>query len=184
MKKILVIAGVLIVLVFVAAIAFRFATKSYSPESTAAFEDGGLKIGVFYNRPSKKGRVIFGGLVPYGKTWRTGANEPTTFETNKALKIGDKTLPAGKYSLWTVPNEQTWTVIFNSTIPNWGIDVMNNGEAARDSNTDVLVTEVPVVNTEKQFEQFTISIAKTDDMFELVLAWDNTLVAVPLSVSE
>ncbi|MGC4033931.1 MAG: DUF2911 domain-containing protein [Tepidisphaeraceae bacterium] len=184
MKKILVTAGVLIVLVFAAAIVFRFATKSYSPETNTVFEDGGLKIEVFYNRPSKKGRVIFGGLVPYGKTWRTGANEPTTFETNKALKIGDKTLPAGKYSLWTVPNEQTWTVVFNSTIPNWGIDVMNNGEAARDPQTDVLVTEVPVVNTEKQFEQFTISIAKTDDMFELVLAWDKTLVAVPLTVSE
>jgi len=65
--------------------------------------------------------------------------------------------------------------VFNSTIPNWGIDVMNDGEAARDPKTDVLVTDVPVVNTEKQFEQFTISIEKTDDMLELVLAWDKTL---------
>jgi hypothetical protein len=184
MKKILVAAGVLIVVVFAAALVFRFTTKSYSPESNTVFEKDGLKISVFYNRPSKKGRVIFGGLVPYGKTWRTGANEPTTFETNKTLVIGDKSLPPGKYSLWTVPNEQSWSVVFNSTIPNWGIDVMNNGEAARDPKTDVLVIDAPVVNTEKEFEQFTISIEKTDDMLELVLAWDKTLVFVPLAVSE
>ncbi len=177
-------AGVLIVVVFAAALVLRVTTKSYSPESNTMFENAGLKISVFYNRPSKKGRVIFGGLVPYGKTWRTGANEPTTFETNKSLAIGDKTLPPGKYSLWTVPNEQSWSVVFNSTIPNWGIDVMNNGEAARDPQTDVLVVEAPVVNTEKEFEQFTISIEKTDDMMELVLAWDKTLVAVPFVVSE
>ena len=90
MKKILVTAGVLIVVVFAAAVVFRFTTKSYSPESNTTFDKDGLKISVFYNRPSKKGRVIFGGLVPYGKTWRTGANEPTTFETNKPLTIGDK----------------------------------------------------------------------------------------------
>src|SRR6185436_19885926 len=141
MKKILVTAGVLIVVVFAAAVVFRFTTKSYSPESNTVFEKDGLKISIFYNRPSKKGRVIFGGLVPYGKTWRTGANEPTTFETNKKLTIGDKTLPPGKYSLWTVPNEQSWSVVFNSTIPNWGIDVMHDGEAARDPKTDVLVVD-------------------------------------------
>jgi hypothetical protein len=184
MKKILVAAGILIVVIFAAALVFRFTTKSYSPESNTVFEDGGLKIAVFYNRPSKKGRLIFGGLVPYGKTWRTGANEATTFETNKPLRIGDNTLPAGVYSLWTVPNEQSWSVVFNSTVPNWGIDVMNNGEAARDPKGDVLSIDVPVVNTEKEFEQFTISIEKTDDMLELVLAWDKTLVAVPLAVSE
>jgi hypothetical protein len=185
MKKILLISGLLVVVV--AAVIFVYTynkTKSYSPESTASFEAGTLKIDIFYNRPYKKGREIFGGLVPYGKTWRTGANEATAFETNKDLLIGGKLLKKGKYSLWTVPNEQQWQVVFNSNIPGWGIDVMNNGEAARDKQYDVVIVEVPVMKTEKEFEQFTISIDKSDDMLELILAWDKTLVAVPLSATE
>jgi hypothetical protein len=184
MKRFLLFAGLVVVVVLAGGLLYRYNTKSYSPESNVAYEEGGLKINLFYNRPSKKGRVIFGGLVPYGKTWRTGANEPTVFETNKDLLIGDQKLAKGKYSLWTVPNEQSWTVVFNSTIPNWGINVMNNGEAAREPATDVILIDVPVMKTEKTFEQFTISIDKSDDMLELVLAWDKTLIAVPLSVSE
>ncbi len=185
MKKILLLSGLALVVVAVlTAIIFYKNTKSYSPEADTAFEASDLKINIFYNRPSKKGRVIFGGLVPYGKTWRTGANEATVFETNKDLMIGGRKLAKGKYSLWTVPNEQSWEVVFNSTIPNWGIDVMNNGEAARNPNTDIVIVEVPVMTTQKEFEQFTISVEKTDDLLELVLAWDKTLVAVPLLVSE
>ncbi len=185
MKKILLLSGLLVIVLGAAAIFYGFnKTKSYSPESNVIFGEEGLKITVFYNRPFKKGRVIFGGLVPYGKTWRTGANEATTFETNKDLIVGDKKLPAGKYSLWTVPSELSWSVVFNSTIPTWGIDVMNNGDAARDPQTDVVVVDVPVVLTQKEFEQFTISVEKSDDMLELILAWDKTLVAVPLSVKE
>ena len=180
-KKILLAVGVLVVGILAALLIVRYQTKSFSPESSAAFQDGDLNITIFYNRPFKKGRVIFGGLVPYGKTWRTGANEATVFETNKDLLIGEKTLKAGKYSLWTVPNEQRWTVVFKSTIPNWGIDVMNNGEAARDPGHDVIVLDVPVMWTDKEFEQFTISVEKADDMLELVLAWDKTLVAIPLT---
>ncbi len=180
-KKIFLAVGVIVVGILAALLIFRYQTKTFSPESSADFQDGDLTISVFYNRPFKKGRVIFGGLVPYGKTWRTGANEATVFETSKDLLIGDKKLKAGKYSLWTVPNEQRWTVVFNSTIPNWGIDVMNNGEAARDPKHDVLVIDVPVMWTDKEFEQFTISIERADDMLELVFAWDKTLVALPLS---
>jgi len=184
MKKFLLISGLVIVGILAGAILYRINTKSYSPESEVVYEEGKVKIGLSYNRPFKKGRVIFGGLVPYGKTWRTGANEATVFETNQDLLIGDKKLPKGKYSLWTVPNEQSWTVVFNTTIPGWGIDVMNNGEAAREPDTDALLIDVPVVTTEKEFEQFTISVEKSDDMLELVLAWDKTIVAVPFSVSE
>ena len=119
LKKTFLAVGILIVVIFVALVIFVFQTKSYSPESDSNFRDGTLKITVFYNRPYKKGRVIFGGLVPYGKTWRTGANEATMFETNQDLVIGDKKLAAGKYSLWTVPNENSWTVVFNSNIPSW-----------------------------------------------------------------
>lgn len=185
MKKIFLIGGlVLIVAAVLTVFLFYKETKSHSPEADTVFSKGDLKLKVFYNRPFKKGRVIFGGLVPYGKTWRTGANEPTQFESNKDILIGGKILPKGKYSLWTVPNEQSWSVVFNSTIPEWGIDVMKNGEAARNPETDVVVVDVTVMTTQKEFEQFTISIDEADDMLELVLAWDKTLVAVPLTISE
>jgi hypothetical protein len=184
MKKIILITGILLVLISALSLFIYYKdTKSHSPEADTEFNKGDLKIRVFYNRPFKKGRVIFGGLVPYGKTWRTGANEATVFETNKDLMIGGVKLPKGRYSLWTVPNEQSWTVVFNSTIPNWGIDVMNNGEAARKPETDVVVVDVPVMNTQKEFEQFTISVDEADDMLELVLAWDKTIIALPLIVS-
>lgn len=185
MKKILLVSGLLIVIVIAGALFYRYnKTKSYSPESTTNYESGGVKIEVFYNRPYKKGRDIFGGLVPFGKTWRTGANEATMFETSKDLLVGGKNLKKGKYSLWTVPTEQSWQVVFNSNIPGWGIDVMNNGEAARDPQYDVIIVEVPVMKIEKKFEQFTISITGADDMLEMILAWDKTLVSVPISVIE
>ena len=183
-KKILLFSGLALVVILAAGLILRYNTKSLSPETSVVFENGDLLITVFYNRPYKKARVIFGGLVPFGKTWRTGANEATVFETNKDLVIGGKKLKKGKYSLWTVPNEQSWLVVFNGTIPHWGIDVMRNGEAARDQENDLLIIDVPVVITDKEIEQFTISLEKTDDVTELVLTWDKTLVTVSMSLSE
>jgi len=185
MKKVILISGLVIALGAMVAIllGYKF-TKSHSPEEVISYEEGNLMVTVSYNRPFKKGRQIFGALVPYGKTWRTGANEPTTFETNQDIKINGTVLKKGRYSLWTVPNETSWQVVFNSSVPNWGIDVMKNGQAARDEKSDALLIEVPVMQTEKEFEQFTISIEKADDALELVLAWDKTLVAVPFVVNE
>ena len=183
-KKILLLSGLAVVLILLVGLVIRSKTKSHSPETNVTLESGDLVINVFYNRPHKKGRVIFGGLVPFGKTWRTGANEATVFETNKDILVAGRELKKGKYSLWTVPNEQSWTVVFNGTIPHWGIDVLNNGEAARDPENDVVVVDLPVVSIGKEIEQFTISLEKTDDMLEMVLAWDKTLVAVPILLNE
>ena len=185
MKKFLIIIGVILLIIIGVLAYFRlYYTKSFSPESVANYETDGLKIAVFYNRPSKKGRLIFGeksdnALVPYGKVWRTGANEATTFETNQDLIIGAKKLLAGNYSFWTIPGEQTWTIIFNSTIPSWGVDF--NAEANRDPKTDALVIEVPALLQDKEFEQFTISVEKAGEEIELILLWDKTLVAVPIT---
>jgi hypothetical protein len=137
-------------------------------------------VHVYYNRPYKKGRVIFGELVPFGKVWRTGANEATIFETNKDLTIGSKTLKAGKYSFFTIPGEQAWSVIFNAESGQWGVGF--NGEANRNPAKDVVVVDVPSVLQEKEFEQFTISIAKSGEEMELILMWDKTLVSVPFTV--
>ena len=180
MKKGIVIGGIIVVVIAGALYYTQSYTKSFSPEANVDFNDGNLKVHVFYNRPSKKGREIFGKLVPFGKTWRTGANEPTTFETNKDLKFGDKELKAGKYSVWTIPGKQTWQVIFNSEIPWWGVNF--NTQASRDLAKDALIVEVPAVTENKEFEQFTISVEKVSDGAELILIWDRTLVAVPFSL--
>jgi hypothetical protein len=180
MKKWIVGFGVILILAVGFYLFRTFAVKSHSPEGTADYVDGNTKIHVFYNRPFKKGRDIFGGLVPYNKTWRTGANEATQFVTNVDLKFGDKELKAGKYSLWTVPGEQTWQVILNKEIPMWGVNF--KGEANRDPANDAVVVEVPSVKHDKEFEQFTISIEKAGDSIELIFFWDTTLVAVPFTV--
>jgi hypothetical protein len=154
-------------------------TKSFSPEETVTFEEKGLKISVFYNRPFKKGREIFGGLVPFNQVWRTGANEATTFETNLELNIEGKTLPRGKYSIWTIPGPETWTVIFNSEFGQWGVN--SDGKANRDPQRDLLSVQVPAVKQDKVFEQFTISFNKVGEDAEMVLFWDTTLVSLPFS---
>ncbi len=153
--------------------------KTISPERTSVFEKEGLQIKVNYNSPSKKGRQIFGGLVPYGKVWRTGANEPTTFETNADITILGKKLMKGEYSLWTIPNEHNWTVIFNSELPFWGVNF--NRQTTRDSKYDVVVVDVPAVIQDKEFEAFTISVEQGAEELELIFLWDKTLVAVPFS---
>src|SRR5688572_13747575 len=110
MKRFLLFAGValaiIMILYWVMTTFTTSQTKAASPEETVTFSQDNLTIEVFYNRPFKKGREIFGGLVPYDAVWRTGANEATTFETSKSLQIEGKTLPTGKYSLWTIPGKE------------------------------------------------------------------------------
>lgn len=152
--------------------------KRLSPKDTVKFELNDLRLKVFYNRPYKKDREIFGALVPYDKVWRTGANEATTFETNKALKINDMVLPVGKYTLWTVPKDSTWTVMFNSKQYEWGVDSEMN--PMWDPNYDVINVEVPVQKLETVVEQFTIAFDNSTDNLFLTMAWDNVKIAIPL----
>ena len=183
MKKFVIITGVavalLIILGFVAKFFVKQHDKSFSPEEEVTFTSGDLAIQVFYNRPYKKSREIFGGLVPYDKVWRTGANEATTFQTSKDLSFEGSVLKRGKYSLWTIPGEETWKVIFNSEYGQWGIG--SDGEANRNPAKDVLTIDVHAVQQEQIFEQFTISFEKVGEDAEMVLIWDKTLVAVPFS---
>ncbi len=181
MKRFLIILGVVIVVLVVAVYSMVTRTKAYSPEGNVSFANGDIKVNVSYNRPHKKGRVIFAkdGLVPFGKVWRTGANEATVFETNTELDFGGKILPKGRYSLWTKPDEQSWQIIFNSDVPLWGVDF--NGQALRKPEKDALTIEAPVVLQDKEFEQFTISIEKIGEEMELIFIWDKTLVAAPFT---
>lgn len=149
-----------------------------SPKDTVKFELNDLKLKVFYNRPSKKHRVIFGGLVPYNQVWRTGANEATTFETNKPLSVKGMTLPIGKYTLWTVPKDSVWTVIFNSKQYAWGVN--SEMKPMWDPNYDVINIDVPVHKLDSTVEQFTIAFDNSTDSLKLTMAWDDVKIAVPL----
>lgn len=95
-------------------------SKRASPPAKVEQTVSDADIVIDYSQPSVKGRDIYGDLVPYGEVWRTGANEATTFETDKDLEIQGKTLPAGKYALFTIPGEDEWTIIFNEEHEQWG----------------------------------------------------------------
>lgn len=148
-----------------------------SPEGNVSYQHEQYDISIFYNRPSVKGRTIFGDLVPYGKVWRTGANEATTFTTKTDLEIGGQTLPAGTYSLWTIPGETEWQFIWNSNIPGWGVNW--EAEASREAEYDVLTTTVYKETTPNIIETFTISLVQSEGV-EMQLAWENVLARVPM----
>lgn len=150
-------------------------TRKHSPEQTAVEQNLGIKV--TYCSPAVRGRAIFGGLVPFGEVWRTGANEPTTFDTETALLIDGKTLPAGQYTLWTVPGEISWTVIWNSGHYPWGVSW--GGKASRKPEKDVLTVEVPVQNSFDLQENFEISFSA--DPLALDLRWEYSRVRVPLA---
>lgn len=171
----------LALLAIVMVIAFnilRSNTKKHSPESLVEFKQDDLEISVFYNRPYKNNRDIFGALVPYGEVWRTGANEATTFTTNKSLSIDGQRLPAGSYTLWTIPGEENWEIIWNSKDYGWGIGF--DQKASRKPDYDVLKISRPVKTTPKTIEQFTIKIEKGNPIL-FTLAWDQTLIEIPIT---
>ena len=172
------IAGGVIVLVLIVWFFQRNFTKAHSPEDIVMYEENSLELQVFYNRPYKKDREIFGELVPYGVVWRTGANEATTFTTNKDLLVDGSLLPAGKYTLWTIPGEETWKVIFNSKMYPWGID--SEMKAYREAEFDVLVLEVPVEEMNEVVEQFSIYFERENDLVIMNLEWDQTKISFPL----
>lgn len=181
-KVFLKITGAIIVVGIVLVLILRYTTKAHSPEDTVTYVKEDLKLEVYYNRPFKKEREIFGKLVPYNEVWRTGANEATTFETNKDILVDGSLLKAGKYTLWTIPMVDSWKVIFNSKMYPWGINL--DEKAYRDQEFDALVLERPVNKLDSTLDQFTIFFAEAGDFINMVLAWDDTSVSVPIKKEE
>src|ERR1051325_8668319 len=109
-------------------------SKRASPPATATGTVNGATITIDYSSPAVKGRKIWGGLVPYDKVWRAGANEATLFATSKDIMVEGKKLPAGKYSLYAIPGEKDWVIIFNSKTGQWGVkdDESTTEEPAND----------------------------------------------------
>lgn len=138
-------------------------SKRASPPAIEEMELDDLKITIAYSRPSVKGRKIWGGLVPYGKVWRTGANEATTFEINRNVVLDGQNLPAGKFGLFTIPGEDEWTIIFNEVWDQWGA-------YGYDAGRDILRIKVMPDKTDEFTEMMTFEI---DEDGEIELYWEN-----------
>jgi hypothetical protein len=157
--------------------------------------DGGTTyVSVVYSRPYERGRDnIFGSeesgaLVPYGERWRTGANEATEITLTGDVTAGGEPLPAGTYSLTTIPGPESWTVHFNSTLGLNGT-ARRNPESGRFEQvelgpTDVLVVTAPVGTLEEKVEQFTIAFEPAGGGADMCLRWITTEVCVPVRVVE
>lgn len=126
-------------------------SKRKSPPMTAEGEFGTAKVTIDYGAPAARGRAIFGDLVPYNEVWRTGANEATTIELSEDLMIEGETLSAGKYALFTIPGEESWTIIFNKEADQWGAYDYDEAEdalrvevtpQALEENVDVMQFEI------------------------------------------
>lgn len=178
MKKFLRVILGLVVILPILFFALRSWTKTKSPEAVAKSDQNGVSVQVNYCQPAKKGRTIFapkaeGVLQPYGEVWRTGANEATIFEVKQDVKVAGKDLKAGKYTLWTIPNEANWTIILNSETGQWGTNY--------DAKTDVLRVDVPATKTADVVELFKIDFTPNPAGTDMVLRWDNVEVKVPIT---
>jgi Protein of unknown function (DUF2911) len=148
-----------------------------SPADIAYFRPNGRNSApvakVTYGRPMKKGRTMLGDVEPFGKVWRLGANEATEIKLYQDVTVGDKTLKAGTYSMYAIPNKTEWTIIFNTKLDTWGA-------YEYEESKDVARIKVSVGKTESEVEAFTITFDGKDASAVMVFAWENTMVKVPL----
>jgi hypothetical protein len=153
-------------------------SKRPSPPEQASVSLNGKQITIDYSAPSMKGRKIMGGLVPYGHWWRTGANEATTLKTETNLRIGDATVPAGTYTLYSLPSESGWKLIINKQTGQWGTKYDESQDLAR-----VIMMNGP--KPSQPVERFAIRFASTGaGKTELHLVWENTDVYVPVTAGD
>jgi len=144
-----------------------------SPPGTAEVTLKGKKITIEYSRPFLKGRHVGQELAPYGKVWRTGANEATALTTELDLSIGGASVPAGKYTIYSLPSEGTRKLIISKQTGQWGTEYHEEQDLAR---VDMQKSQLP-----QPVEQFTISFdKKSDSSADLVLEWENVRLTVPV----
>ena len=180
MRKVTIVVLPFLLLAAVLLYAQQDKSKRPSPPGTAtsSFADG-KKITVDYSRPkindpkTGQARKIMGALVPYDKVWRTGANEATTFVTDANLKVGDLSVPAGSYTLYTIPGASEWTIMINKQTGQWGTVYQQDQDLGR--------VKAKSEKTSSPVEQFTISFEPANGKAtKLNLEWENTKVSVPI----
>ena len=149
-------------------------SKRPSPPATTKCDLGGKSITVDYSSPRAKGRKVFGGIVPYGEVWRAGANEATTFVTTSDLMVGGQHVPAGKYTIFTIPNQDKWTLIISKKTGEWGIPYPG-------ADSDLTRVDMKVAPTSGAVEDFTIAFDKGGKGCTLRMEWENTRASVDIS---
>jgi predicted HTH domain antitoxin len=144
--------------------------------TTARYKDSYIKV--TYGQPGKKKREIFGKLVPYGQVWRTGANEATEITLTQDISILGKAIPAGTYSLYSIPNPTQWTIILNKEVGVWGSYNYN-------PKSDVARWDVPVKKLEgKSIEWLSIQLDTKNNLADLNICWDDICVTLPIQFNE
>lgn len=172
MRRVLLLPFMVFLLVAVS-VAQQDKSKRPSPPATAEcnFADG-KKVVVDYSQPSMRGRKIFGQLVPYGQVWRTGANEATAWVADVDLSVGGTAVPAGHYTLYTLPDRESWKLIISKKTGQWGIPYPGKQE-------DFARIDMNVEKTSNPVEKFTISFDRTKpDTCLLKLEWEGTRASV------
>jgi hypothetical protein len=164
----------LFVLLTTAAFAQMSGNKPSPPASTTCDLGGGKTIKTDYSSPRMKGRKIYGGLVPFGEVWRTGANEATTFVSSSDVEVGGKTVPAGSYTIFTVPNADKWTLIVNKKTGEWGIPYKYESDEL--TRVDMKVSKLPAA-----LENFTITYDKSAGGCTMKIDWETTRATVNIS---
>lgn len=155
----------------------RSQIKLPPPSSTQTIkQDFGMgSIELIYSRPGAKGRRVFGDLVPYGKLWRTGANTATKLIFTDPVEMGGKKIDTGTYVLYTIPSEESWEIIINKGVKNWGADGYKESE-------DVVSFTVPVIKSSTNVETFTMQFANIKpESCELQLMWEKRVVSIPIT---
>jgi len=137
---------------------------------------GDTYIKVVYSAPQRRGRKIFGELVPFGKVWRTGANEATEITLTGEVEMGGKTVKPGTYALFTIPNADKWTIVLNSVLGQWGA-------FDYDATKDVMRFDVPTTTAPEIYEAFTIAFEKAGTGTNLTINWDRTRLNIPIEPS-
>ncbi|MBP4142145.1 DUF2911 domain-containing protein [Flavobacterium sp. I-SCBP12n] len=174
MKKIIIALAILLANFTVEA---QIQTPQSSPKATINQTVGLTDVEIVYSRPSARGRSVVGNLIPFGKVWRTGANENTTISFSDNVIIDGKTLKKGKYSLYTIPKIESWDIIFYKTTDNWG-----NPEEWKEENIALKATVKPET-LNKSVETFTIGISGLDNNFAyLDISWENSYAALKFEV--
>lgn len=154
----------------------KMAFPAASPSSTLKQRVGTTDFEIVYSRPGVKGRKVFGGLVPYGEVWRTGANEPTKITFSTDVKFGGAAVPAGTYGLFTIPGEKEWTVILSKVPGNWGA-------YSYDQKNDLVRVTATPARLDQPIETFLIDVNDIrDSSATLNFAWEKTRVPVKIEL--
>ena len=176
MRKAILTCGVVaLCTVFLGTASAQDKSSRPSPPAQAKCNPGsGKTVTVDYSSPRAKGRKIYGELVPYGKIWRAGANEATTFVTDTDVNVGGTTVPAGSYTMFVIPNQDKWTLVISKKTGEWGIPYPG-------ADSDLTRVDMKVAPTSGAVEDFTIAFDKGGKGCTLRMEWENTRASVDIS---